>query len=343
MRWNERIKTKLIAAGLIAAGLVIGTAGLVGASSKANLTQPLAPTSGFAGASGKASLSLHAQKHKGAKGTKGNFAVTANHLPQNSTYDLIVGGAKVGTLHTNGGGNGSAAFSTVPRGKRSLLGFDPRGRTVLLRDATGTGTDVLVGTVPDDTTGSQACCTTGSDGETECEDVNPDPVTGAVTCNGTIPADATGAPITSCMPDPCNSSAPPPTPGSGSGTSTVCCILDTQDAEATQTQCDDSLGECAANGGALVQVQLPATFQEGDNPCDLTPDPCQSVPTVSPTPDPIPPLCCVPHTSSNPSEAEPPECEDLSADACAILGTPPTSGSCNYTDASGAPASVPCP
>jgi hypothetical protein len=342
----RRIETKLVAAGLLAAGLVLGTVAVAAASSNAKLNDTLTATgSAPDAAAGKASLKL--QKKPG-KTTKGNFTVKVKHLDGSSHYDLIVGGAKVGTITTNGGGNGSAAFSTTPGGTKSLLGFDPRGHTVILRDPTGSGTDVLVGTVPDDSTGSQACCTTGSDGESECEDVSPDPVTGVVTCAGTIPKDANGAPITSCLPDPCNPAAPPPTPSSGPGTSTVCCILDTQDAEATQTECDDSLGECAAHGGALVQVQLPATFNEGDNPCDLIPDPCQSVPTVTPTPGgppPVPALCCVPHVSSDPTEVEAPECEDLPLDACTAIpgGAPPVNGLCNYTDASGAAASVPCP
>jgi len=115
---------------------------------------------------------------------------------------------------------------------------------------------------------------------------------------------------------------------------------DSGDSEASNTQCEDSLGECAASGGVLVQVQLPADFQEGDNPCDLTPDPCQSVTTGPPSP---PSLCCVAHSSDNSSEVEAPECEDLSVDACALIGTPPVNGSCDYTDQSGNPASVSCP
>lgn len=338
-----RHETTLTAAALAAVALVLGSATLASADSTAHLKEPLTPTSTFSGASGTARVNLHAQKHKGAKGTRGSFTVTAKHLPQDTTFDLIVGGAKVGTVHTNRHGNGSDVFSTTPRGKAELLGIDPRGMTVLLRDPSGTGSDVLIGTIPDDDQGSQACCTIAADGEAECEDVSPDPATGVVTCNGTIPMDASGAPITSCLPDPCNTSAPPPNPPSGPGTTTVCCLLDPQDAEASQTQCD-SVGECAANGGALVQVQLPASFQEGDNPCDLTPDPCQSVTTTPPPPTSSPSLCCVPHTGSNPGEVEAPECEDLSSDACnAIGGTPPANGSCTYTDQSGAAASIPCP
>lgn len=339
-----RHDAKLVAAGLAVVGLVLGTGTVVSASSKGRLNESLTPTSDFAGASGTARVNLHAQKHKGAKGTQGTFIVTAKHLPQNATFDLVVGGAKVGAVHTNRVGNGAAAFSTTPRGKAALLGMDPRGKTVLLRDPTGAGAPVLVGTIPDDDAGSQACCTIASDGESECEDVSPNPTTGVVTCNGTIPTDATGAPITSCLPDPCNASVPPPNPPSGPGITTVCCILDAEDAEATQTECEDSLGECAANGGALIQVQLPANFEEGENPCDLTPDPCQSATTTPPPPNSNPPLCCVPHTGSDPSEVEPPECEDLPSDACtAIGGVPPVNGSCAYTDQSGAPASVPCP
>lgn len=331
----------MVAGAFLGAGLILGTAALVSADSTTHLKETLTPTSAITTATGKAKLNLHTRRHKGAIGTKGSFVVAAKHLDASTTYDLVVGGAKIGSLHTNRRGNGRASFATTPRGRKSLLGVDPRGKTVLLRDPAGTGTDVLVGTVPDDSTGSQACCTTDSEGESECEDVDPDPLTGAVVCDGTIPTDATGAPITTCLPDPCNASAPPPNPPSGAGTTTVCCVLDSRDAEASQTQCEDSLGDCAASGGALVQVQLPDTFQEGDNPCDLTPDSCQSVPGTTPPPNPN--LCCVPQTSSDPTEVEAPDCEDLSADACTALGgAPATGGTCDYTDAAGAPASVPC-
>jgi hypothetical protein len=324
-----------LAAQCAIAGFVVSDVRPAMADSTASVSKALTPTSSFAGASGKLRVRLHAKPVSGATGTQGSFSVSARHLPtDSSSFDLIVGGAKVGSVQANSAGNGSASFSTTPHGRSALLGVDPRGKTVVVRDTAGSGADVLVGTVPDDDAGSEACCTTDGEGESECEDVSPDPTTGVVTCNGTIPLDANGAPINSCLPDPCTTTVPPPPPG----TATVCCVADSGDEEAQNTECDDGLDQCAANGGVLVQVQLPADFQQGDDPCDL--NPCQS---VTPNPPPPPSFCCVAQSSDDSSEVEAPECEDMSADACASIGAPPVNGACAYTDQSGNPASVPCP
>ena len=328
-----RTETKLMTAGVLAVGIVLSTVVVVAASSRTMFNQKLAATAGAPSkAAGKASVNIH---FDGRNGTQGSFTVLASHLARNGHYDVIVGGVKVGTIKTNGGGNGRAAFSTTPRGATSLLGFDPRGATVLLRDSTpGTstsGTDVLVGTIPDDTTGSQACClpTTDPEGETECESLDPTACTNA---GGTTPVDATGAAITSCLPDPCNPTAPPP------GNAVIACCINSTHGEGTETQCEDyTETDCATAGGIVVQVP---GVTPGENPCDLTPNPCQASVPPSTTPS----LCCVPHTGSTPGESEPPECEDLTADACAAAGgTAPANGVCDYTDPSGVSAPVPCP
>ncbi len=323
MRTN---RTRLIVAGLAAAGYVIGTAHWAAASSKAREKQELTATADApANAGGKASLSL---RHRTRKGTTGSFTVAASHLAEQHGYDLIVAGTKVGTLTTNSGGSGRAKFDTSPRGVKSLLGFDPRGTTVVLRDQS-TGDDDLVGVIPDDTAGEQACCIgtgeTEDDGssETECEDVD------AAICsaNGGTPQwvlnpDGTPSttPVTSCLPDPCNNAS----------TSTVeiaCCINSTHD-EGTEAECEDfTEAACAAAGGTVVQV--PGATPGSGNPCDA--NPCQ---TAQPPSTP-PASCCVPHTSSN-GTPEAPECEDLTAAACtAAGGVPPSGGLCDGT--------VPCP
>ncbi len=298
-----RIEKKVVAAALIAAGVVLSTVALVSASSKAQLSKKLAATAGApVKAAGKANLNLHFVRHKG---TRGNFTVAANHLAGLSSYDVIVGGVKVGTITTNRGGNGRAAFSTTPRGKTSLLGFDPRGSTVVLRDSSGT--DVLVGTVPDDTPGSQACCVTDTEGETECEDMLASDCT---TAGGTTPMvtnpDGTQTPATSCLPDPCNPGATPP-----GNVAIACCINSTHD-EGTESQCEDyTEAECATAGGTVVQV--PGATPGDGNPCDLNPCQPASPPSTPPT------VCCVPQATAS-GETEAPECEDLTPDACSAAG-----------------------
>ncbi|MBI3782564.1 MAG: hypothetical protein HY270_04100, partial [Deltaproteobacteria bacterium] len=251
MRTTE---TKWMVGCFAALGLIFATAQGAAASGKANLSESLAATGSAPDkASGKASLNLRPRKNKG---TKGSFAVVAKHLSADSSYDLIVGGAKVGELKTGRLGSGRATFNTSPHGNTSLLGFDPRGETVVLRDGT-TGTDDLVGTIPDDSPGSQACClATGQiedngSTETECEDIDAQACQSAGgTPQWVLNPDGTPSqtPVTSCLPDPCNNttSAPP------SSVAVACCINATHD-EGTEAECEDvTEAACATAGGALV-------------------------------------------------------------------------------------------
>ena len=311
------VRNKLIVGGVVVAGMVLGATAPGMASSTARVKESLAATGGApTKAAGTASLRL---TKKPGKATKGSFTVSAKHLDSGSPYDVMVGGVKVGTITTNGGGKGRPAFSTNPRGKTSLLGFDPRSSTVLLRDSSGT--DVLVGTIPDDSPGSQACCltTVDNEGEIECEDLLASDCT---TAGGTTPTitnpDGTQTPVTSCLPDPCNPTAPAP-----STIAIACCINTTHD-EGTEAQCEDSTETACATAGGIV-VQVPGATPGDGNPCDL--NPCQaSAPPSTP-----PALCCVPQTASD-GTAESPECEDLTPDACAAAGgTPSTGGACDAT------------
>lgn len=324
---------RLLEMKLIAAGLIIGTAGLAFASSQVLLNEKLNATGStkdsIPKAAGRASLNVRPVRNKG---TYGKFTVAANHLVRKESYDIIVGGAKVGTLTTNGGGNGRATFDSVPRGRSSFLGFDPRGTTVVLRDQT-TGTDVLAGTIPDDNSGQACCLTTGQtedngNAETECEDMDP---TACTTAGGTLQwvlnPDGTPSqtPVTSCLPDPCNNS----TLGAPSTVAIACCINSTHD-EGTETQCEDYTEAACATAGGMV-VQVPGVTPGDGNPCDA--NPCQAAPLPPSSP---PALCCVPQTGSD-GTPEPPECEDLTADACtAAGGTPPANGVCD------AATPVPC-
>lgn len=107
-----------------------------------------------------------------AKGEDGRFEVSASKLDRKTSYDVIVGGVKVAALTTSGGGSGKTRLRTSPRSHDGVLGFDPRGVAVVIRNAAGQ--DVLVGTVGVDTTsgghdGDVICCLPDDSG-TECED-----------------------------------------------------------------------------------------------------------------------------------------------------------------------------
>src|SRR5258708_34691968 len=107
----------------------------------AHVKQSLTPTTAAPNAHGKARLTVRSSKQS-------KFSVVASHLTGNAQYDVIVGGVKVGVLHTSSGGSGHALFSTQPTAKQALLGFDPRGSQVMVRDEED-GEDTLVGDIPD--------------------------------------------------------------------------------------------------------------------------------------------------------------------------------------------------
>lgn len=48
----------------------------------------------------------------------------------NGSLDVLVDGAPVGSVETNGSGSGRLDFDTKGKGKKQLLGFDPRGELV---------------------------------------------------------------------------------------------------------------------------------------------------------------------------------------------------------------------
>ncbi len=204
----------------------------------------------------------------------GRFDVTAKRLAPDATFQVVVDGVMVGRIQTSGGGNGSARFSTQPSGHDQLLGFDPRGAHVVVRDAAGN--DVLTGTVPDDSVDPTevACCLPGDDSEaSECEQRTADECTQA---GGTVASAAT------CLPNPCEA-APP------GGQDVVCCLPHDGGAE-----CEDlSEADCAARSGTVVTAAS----------CD--PNPCAATPPANEI------QCCT--TEDDGSECElrtPTECAD---------------------------------
>jgi hypothetical protein len=242
----------------------------------------------------------------------GKFDVMVRKVDRDTAFEVLVNGVKVGTLTTSGGGNGKASFRSRPRGHDQLLGFDPRGAVVTLRNADGQ--DVLTGTVPDDSVDPTAvvcCLPAGGDGEVECEDRGADACTQA---GGTVSA------ATSCLPDPCGGATPPPV-------EVICCIAGSATGAFSQghddggeVECEDrTQAACAAAGGTVV----PATSCT-PNPCTPTPPPADEI------------VCCVSHHSHSATE-----CEVLTPATCtAREGTPSTAAACTPDACAASPSAA---
>lgn len=255
----------------------------------------LVPTAKAPGAHGATKLLL---KH----GAKGRFVVVAKRLAPNAAFDVVVGGVKVGTFTTDRAGRGALKLSTSPHGHEALLGVDPRGSQIAVRDEAGD--DDLVGDEPAGDSASGACCLPDHDGESECEDLPP------AAC-----ARAGGAPgnAASCLPDPCATNPPP-------GEAIVCCVASSADDgvadEDPEVECEHvgSPADCASRGGAVVQ----GTSCDG-NPC-------------APTPPATRVTCCL-------ADDGEPECAMLTAESCtARHGTAAAATSCAVHPCGGADA-----
>jgi len=182
----------------------------------------LEPTGVEADARGKAKLALYGS-------SRARFDVTVRRLGADADYDLVVNGIRVHTLRTNRGGRATARFATEPRGRRFLmLGFDPRGAAVEVRDATGQ--NVLVTTFPGEGSPDIACCIPDDSGN-RCQDRNADE---CAALGGEVSSAA------SCLPDPC-APAPPVDP------EVVCCLDPDQCSISTQPQ-------CLAAGGSVIEA-----------------------------------------------------------------------------------------
>jgi hypothetical protein len=275
MRFDRRSKmTRNIVTALAAsvAAIVLSTAAAHGA---AVVKAPLIATASAPRAKGRAVLALRAT-------SKGSFTVRGRGLAANHPFDVVVGGIKVGAFTTNAHGAGKVTFRTASgkgaakvRGHKLLLGFDPRGNEVIVRDGK-TSDDNLHCKFPggdDSAAGAFACCGPQHDGA------------GEIPCAINTPAKCTaegGTPtsVTSCVPSPCMSSPPPGAvcciPGSAEGAFTH----DDDDGE-SEIECEDvaSVEACVARGGAVVTATS----------CD--PNPC--VPARPTT------VCCLPESAAS--------------------------------------------
>src|SRR6185369_1564472 len=170
-----------------------------------------------------------------------------------ATYQAVVSDVLIAELVADDNGRIRTRLRSQPRSSTDmLLGFDPRGSVLIIRNAAGE--DVLAGDLPaggnasDDT--KIVCCVpeSGDDGgAAECEDRTPDE---CIAEGGTVSTAET------CLPNPCDTVTPP------SEDDVVCCVPDD-----SGPQCEDrSVEECSAAGGIVVEGASCT-----DNPCAATP------------------------------------------------------------------------
>jgi hypothetical protein len=188
----------------------------------------------------------------------GKLEIKGKKLDANATYEVLADGVLVGQFTTGNGGSGRLRFRSHPHSKDVLLGFDPRGALIVVRNAAGQ--DVLAVQLADNddlSDGDIICCIPDDSGP-ECEDRTA----AECTAQGGTPTTAT-----SCLPNPC-AGTPPPV-----ATDVVCCIPDD-----SGPQCEDrTADECSAEGGVAVEAAS----------CD--PNPCAS--TTPPANDDV--QCCL--------------------------------------------------
>lgn len=187
-------------------------------------------------------------------GSDGRLEVQVQKLEKRATYDVLVDGVLVGQFTTSGGGSGHIRFRSHPRtskrhpdtSKDILLGFDPRGALLIVRD--DSGHDVLAVTLADtgSVSGGDVICCVPDDSGPDCEDRTPAECTAQ---GGTVST------ATSCLPNPCVGTLPP------SGGDVICCIPDDSAPECEDRTADD----CAVQGGVVVQT------------ASCAPNPCASV------------------------------------------------------------------
>lgn len=253
----------LAVAGTAVAAMFLSPTRSAIAGGKVKVQQDLTSTGSDPNARGKV-------RFKVAGSGESKLVVHAAKLDPNKSFDVLANGVKVGALSTSNGGGGKVRLSSAPQGNDGLLGFDPRGTNIVVRDGES-GDDVLAGSVPDGTVDPTAiaCCVPDGDGS-ECESLN------AADCTA---AGGTASTATSCLPDPCNDSPAP-------GVKVVCCLPNDGEAE-----CEDRTeSQCAADGGMAVDAQS----------CD--PNPCAATP---PATGEI--ACCIPHDNESECETETPD------------------------------------
>ena len=192
----------------------------------------------------------------------GKFEIKVKKLDPDATYDVLVDGVLIAQLATNGAGNGHVRFRSRPHPKDLLLGFDPRGAVVVVRNAAGQDVLAIRLAANDAVSDGDIICCIPDDSGPECEDRTADECAAA----GGVATTAT-----SCLPNPCAGTPPPTT------SDIVCCIPDDSGPD-----CEDrTADECALEDGVAVETTS----------CD--PNPCAS--TTPPANDDV--QCCLPDDS----------------------------------------------
>lgn len=220
----------------------------------------------------------------------GRFEFRGRGLTPGAAYQLVFSDVVIGEVIADENGRARARFRSRPRSSSDLLlGFDPRGSILLVRDASGA--DVLAGELAaggnasDDT--KIVCCVPDDSGP-ECEDRTADE---CLAEGGTVSA------ATTCLPNPCDTVVVP------TEDDVVCCLPDDSGPE-----CEDrTVEECSAQGGIVVAAD------------SCLNDPCAAVPSLDEVT-----RCCTADDSGNECEGRlPSECiarggVDIGVGICAI-------------------------
>lgn len=220
----------------------------------------------------------------------GRFEFRGRGLAPGAAYQLVFSDVVVGDVAADENGRARARFRSRPRSSSDLLlGFDPRGSILLVRDASGA--DVLAGELAaggNSADDSKIVCCVPDDSGPECEDRTADE---CLAEGGTVST------ATTCLPNPCDTLVVP------TEDDVVCCLPDDSGPE-----CEDrTVEECSAEGGIVVAA---------DSCLD---DPCSAVPSLDEVT-----RCCTADDSGNECEGRlPSECiarggVDIGVGICAV-------------------------
>lgn len=235
------VRALTLAAGLVT--VLLPTAATAKDSSSGKVDVQLVSTGVDADANSRAKLKVR-------RSDDARFQLRARGLDVGGTYDLVFDGVSIGSLTADSSGRARARYRSRPRSSSDrLLGFDPRGSVLVVRNALGQ--DILAGDFPTGTSNasddSKIVCCVPDDSGTECEDRSADE---CVAEGGTVSA------ATTCLPNPCDTTVVP------TEDDVVCCLPDDSGPE-----CEDrTIAECSAEGGIVVEADSCL-----ENPCAAIP------------------------------------------------------------------------
>jgi len=261
---NARKMSRNVVAGMIGTGLVL--LGLVAGPVEARsirAKQELERTGIDPDARGKVAVKIKSRRGE----LEGELEIKVQRLDGGATFEVVLDGVRIGNLTTTPRGTGKARFRTRQRRDDQLLGADPRGLPLAVRNDAGDAVlDAdLVATALD---GSDVRCCIPDDSGPECEDrtVEECALAGGVDLG---PG--------SCLPNPCDDGTPP-----APGDDIVCCLPDDSGPE-----CEDRTpAQCSAQGGINL------------GPGTCVPNPCTATtPSVPGTVQ-----CCLPDDSGTECE-----------------------------------------